>query len=273
MKLLASQAWFIFLVILALALIPAASFVWAQPGLIKFAAVGDIECKDAKNIAAKIKLANVNRTLILGDMGYQAEGGDCIRNAFIGTNAKPTVGNHDDTNDVRDVWDITHDIQTYKTGNVRFLSLNTEMSADAQKSRVQGLLNKYKNDPSVTWIIPFEHKPFVTNPSAHHKESEAKNFRSTFIPMFLDNGKVKLVLQGHNHGYQQCDTNGILFLTAGTGGRNPYPWGSTMDDNCKYNISGTDGFLIASVTSSEIVGMFKDLNNNQYDNTKFEISK
>lgn len=265
--------WLIVFLILALALIPT-SFAWAAPGIIKFAAVGDIECSDAKNVAAKIKLSNVNRTLILGDMGYQAEGGDCIRNAFIGTNAKPTVGNHDDTTKVRDVWDITHDIQTYKTGNVRFLSLNTEMSADAQKSRVQGLLNKYKDDPSVTWIIPFEHKAFVTNPSAHHKESEASGFRSTFIPMFAANGKVPLVLFGHNHGYQQCGPiSDILFITAGTGGRSPYPWGSTMDDNCRNNISGTDGFLIASVTSNEIVGMFKDLNNKQYDNTKFEISK
>lgn len=245
----------------------------AAPGLIKFAAVGDVECSDAKNVASKIKLVNVNRTLVLGDLGYQAEGGNCIRDAFIGTNAKPTVGNHDDTDKVRDVWDITHDIQTYKTGNVRFLSLNTEMDADAQKSRVQGLLNKYKNDSSIDWIIPFEHKPFVTNPSAHHKESEAKGFRSTFLPMFDANPKVALVLFGHNHGYQQCSANGIIFITAGTGGRNPYPWGSSMDDGCKYNISGTDGFLVASVTSNEIVGMFKDLKNNQYDNTKFEISK
>ena len=239
----------------------------------KFAAVGDVVCSSVKNVAAKIKADGVNRTLILGDLGYSDTGGKCVRDAFIGTNAKPAVGNHDSTSSVLNVWDITSAIQTYKTGNIRFLSLNTEQSADSQKARVQGLLDKYKNDPTVTFIIPFEHKPFVTNPSAHHKESEAAGFRTVFIPMFVANGKVPLVLFGHNHGFQQCSVNDILFITAGTGGRDPYPWGSQMDDNCHNNISGTNGYLEVEVNGPSMVGYFKDMNGGIREETTFSIAK
>ena len=239
----------------------------------KFAAVGDVECSSVKNMAAKIKAEGVSRTLILGDLGYSDKGGKCVRDAFIGTNAKPVVGNHDATSSVLNVWDITSAVQTYKTENIRFLSLNTEQSADSQKSRVQGLLNKYKNDTTIDFIIPFMHKPFVTNPSAHHKESEAKGFRAAFLPMFQANGKVPLVLFGHNHNYLQCSVGDILFLTVGTGGRDPYPLGSTMDDNCKNGITGKDGFLIAEVNGPNIVGVFKDLNNRVAEQTTFQITK
>jgi predicted phosphodiesterase len=237
----------------------------------KFAAVGDIECNNVKNVAAKIKADGVSRTLILGDLGYSDKGGKCVRDAFIGTNAKPAVGNHDSTSSVLDVWDITSAIQTYKTENIRFLSLNTEQSADFQKSRVQGLLNKYKTDTTIDFIIPFMHKPFVTNPSAHHGEGDAKNFRAIFVPMFVANGKVPLVLFGHNHNYLDCSVNDIKFITVGTGGRDPYPIGSRMDDNCKNGISGTDGYLEVEVNGVSMVGYFKDLNGGIREETTFQI--
>ena len=263
--------------VIAVGLISGVSFASAATGVIRFAAVGDPECKDTKLLAEKIKLVNVNRTLLLGDLGYQDSGGKCVRAAFVGTNAKPAVGNHDKTSAVLDVWDISSDIQTYKSGNVRFLSINTEKSAFDQKSRVQNLLNKYKNDATVDWIMPYFHKCMICSNDAHHPPTEVKNFASTFIPMFLDNGKVKLVLQAHNHAYQDCTRDGIKFITVGTGGRpdrgQDEELGNDKNDNCKNNMIGTDGFLVASITSNEIVGMFKDLKNNQYDNTKFEISK
>lgn len=240
----------------------------------KFAAVGDIQCKDAAKYAAAIKNAGINITVLLGDLGYGTTS-KCIKSAFTsaGISTKPTVGNHDKESDILKVWGISKIIQTYKVKNIRFLSLNTELSASVQKSKVQGLINKYENDTSIDFIIPFEHKPFVTNPSAHHKESEAKGFRATFLPMFVAASKIPLVLSGHEHGYQECKVSGITFIIAGTGGRDPYPWGSVMDDNCHNNLSPVKGFLEVEVNGPEMVGYFKDLNGGINEDTTFQIVK
>jgi hypothetical protein len=114
----------------------------------------------------------------------------------------------------------------------------------------------------------------VTNPSAHHGENEAKDFRKNLIPLFASNGKVELVLAGHNHGYQQCsdDKTGIEFVTAGTGGRDPYKWGSKMDDHCRNNISGTDGYLEVEVINNTMTGQFVNLNGKSNENTIFQVS-
>ena len=232
----------------------------------KFAAVGDIVCKDAPKVATAIKKAGNNVTLLLGDLGYSTSS-KCIGDAFKGMNVKPTVGNHDKTSDVVKVFG-KGDTGTTSFSNVRFLSINTE---GFTLSKVAGLLNKYKNDTNYDFIIPIMHKPLVTNPSAHHTE-EAK-YRSQLIPLFVSNGKVQLVLNGHNHGFQQCSSNGINFMTAGTGGRDPYPWGSKMDDNCHNNISGTNGFLEVVVDGAYMVGYFKDMNGGIREETTFSIVK
>ncbi len=232
----------------------------------KFAAVGDIVCKDAPKVATAIKKAGDNVTLLLGDLGY-AKSSKCIKDAFVGMDVKPTVGNHDKTKDVVKVFG-KGDTGTTSFKNVRFLSINTE---GFTLSKVASLLNKYKNDMNYDWIIPIMHKPLVTNPSAHHTE-EAK-YRQQLVPLFVSNGKVQIVLAGHNHGYQQCSSNDITFITAGTGGRDPYPWGSKMDDNCKYNISGTSGFLEVEVNGTDMVGYFKDMNGGIKEPTTFQIIK
>ena len=236
----------------------------------KFAAVGDIECKGAAKVASAIKQGGSTVVILLGDLGY-SKTSKCVKDAFtsVGLSTKPTVGNHDKESDIKKVWNIAKTIQTYKVNNVRFLSLNTELAAADQKSKVQGLLNKYENATDIDFIIPFEHKPFVTNPSAHHKESEAKGFRATFLPMFTAISKIPLVLFGHNHNYLDCNVNNIKFLTIGTGGRDPYPLGSTMDDNCRNGISGTNGFLEVEVNGLDMVGYFKDLNGGIREETTF----
>jgi predicted phosphodiesterase len=237
----------------------------------KFAAVGDIVCKDANKVASAIKKdSNPRLVILLGDLGYGSTA-KCVKDAFDsqGLKSYPTVGNHDTTSDIKKVWSLANEMYTLKRDNVQFVSLNTEKAASDQKDKVQNILNKFKVDPSVKYIIPFEHKAMVTNPSAHHKESEAKGFRQAFVPMYNDNGKVPLVLFGHNHGYQQCSDDQRYYITAGTGGRSPYPWGSSMDDNCKNNISGTSGYLEVDINS--MIGVFKDLNGKVNQQTSFKV--
>jgi hypothetical protein len=130
----------------------------------KFAAVGDIECKSAVKVINSIKTntPDVKRVLLLGDLGYSSTS-KCIKDACDKAllNCLPTVGNHDKTSDVKKVWGKGDSVGTYQTNNVRFLSINTEMSIKDVKSKVNSLLNKYKNDTTINFIIPYEHKPFV----------------------------------------------------------------------------------------------------------------
>jgi predicted phosphodiesterase len=242
----------------------------------KFAAVGDIECKSAVKVINSIKTntPDVKRVLLLGDLGYSSTS-KCIKDACDKAllNCLPTVGNHDKTSDVKKVWGKGDSVGTYQTNNVRFLSINTEMSIKDVKSKVNSLLNKYKNDTTINFIIPYEHKPFVTNKGAHHSESDAKGYRTALVPLFVNNGKVQLVLFGHNHNFLQCSSNNISFITIGTGGRDPYPIGSGTDDNCHNGITGTDGYIELDVNGVSMVGVWKDLNGGIREETTFSIIK
>jgi predicted phosphodiesterase len=246
------------------------SYAW------KFAAVGDIQCKDAKKVADAIKKNSAPlRTVLLGDLGYSSTS-KCVADAFgTDTSVAPTVGNHDKTSDIKKVFGKGDGVGTFKTQHVRFMSINTEMSISSVKGKVANLLNKYSNATDIDFIIPYSHKPYITNPSAHHKETEAKGYRAALLPLYDDSDKVRLVLFGHNHGYQHCSDNETVLdaVTAGTGGRKPYSWGSSMDDNCKNNISGVSGYLEVEVTNSTMTGQFVELNGNVHEDTIFQVSK
>lgn len=221
----------------------------------KFAAVGDIECKGADRILGFIKTntPEAKRVLLLGDLGYGSTS-KCIKTSCdkFGLNCIPTVGNHDKASDIKKVFGKGDGVGTYQTNNVRFLGVNSELSISTVKAKVASLLNKYQNDSNIDFIIPFQHKPFVTNPSAHHGEGDAKGYRAALLPLYQAAEKVKLVLFGHNHGYQQCDVGDIAFITSGQGGRDPYSWGSKTDDNCHNQATGGIGYLEVDVDNHSL---------------------
>jgi hypothetical protein len=103
-----------------------------------------------------------------------------------------------------------------------------------------------------------QHKATITNTSAHHSEDETKGYREFYVDKKEKYTKFKLLLQGHNHGYQICepDSPDIRVVTDGTGGRDPYSWGSSVDDNCDVSLSGSkyNGFSLFEATDREISG-------------------
>jgi len=232
----------------------------------KFAAVGDIECKNAKNVAATIKkFSNPVVVLLLGDLGY-GKSAKCIKNAF--PNSLPTIGNHDKSKDILKVFKLKNLVYSHAVNEVTFLSLNSATSASKQANLVKNLIAQAKTP----FIVPFSHFPCVTNPSAHH--AEWKGCKSNLVPIFQQSGKTKLYVNGHNHGYQQCFSQDITFITAGTGGRKAYPWGDQMDDGCKNNISGVPGYLEVTVQNSQsMVGKFITLKGTTDEDTKFSVHK
>jgi predicted phosphodiesterase len=232
----------------------------------KFAAVGDIECKSAHKVANDIKkYSNPVIVLLLGDLGY-GKSAKCIKDAF--PNGLPTIGNHDKEQNILKVFKLKNLVYSHAINEVTFLSLDSATSASKQANLVKNLLAQAKTP----FIVPFSHFPCVTNPSAHH--AEWKGCKSDLVPIFEQSDKARLYVNGHNHGYQQCSYNDMTFITAGTGGRTPYPWGNQMDDGCKNNISGVPGYLEVTVQNSQsMIGRFITLKGTTDEDTKFSIHK
>lgn len=232
----------------------------------KFVAVGDIECKNAKNVAVAIKkFSNPVVVLLLGDLGY-GKSAKCIKDSF--PNGLPTIGNHDKPKDILKVFKLKNPVYSHAVNEVTFLSLNSGTSVSNQINLVKNLVAQAKTP----FIVPFSHFPCVTNPSAHHGEWEG--CKSELVPILQQSGKTKLYVNGHNHGYQQCFSQDITFITAGTGGRKAYPWGNELDDGCKNNISGIPGYLEVTVQDSHsMVGRFITIKGSTDKDTNFSIHK
>jgi hypothetical protein len=99
--------------------------------------------------------------------------------------------------------------------------VNTESSVSKQKSSIENNFKKWQTNPNIDIIVVVQHKATITNPSAHHSEDETKGYREFYVDKKEKYTKFKLLLQGHNHGYQICepDSPDIRVVTDGTGGR------------------------------------------------------
>ena len=234
----------------------------------EFAAVGDIECNDTGNDVADGMMATDSEiNILLGDIGYGEE--KCIFDYFEGSGSKilAACGNHDDCTEVEKYSEHSSTFG-YVHQDVAFQIVNTDSSFSDQKSSMEANFERWQSDPNINSIVIAQHKVTVTNPSAHHKESETEGYREFYADMKEKYPKFKLLLQGHNHGYQICepDSPDIIVVTDGTGGRESYSWGSSVDDNCDVSLSGSkyNGFSLFGVTGGEISGRHFSIESQEY---------
>jgi hypothetical protein len=234
----------------------------------QFAAVGDIECSDiGKKVADGMKATDAEIHILLGDIGYGEE--QCVFDYFkeLGVTILAACGNHDDCGEV-EKYSGHSNTSGYVHKNVAFQVVNTESSISAQNSSIANNFNKWQTDPNIDTIVVVQHKATITNPSAHHMENDTKGYREFYGDMKERYQKFLLLLQGHNHGYQICepDSPDIRVVTDGTGGRTPYPWGSSFDDNCNVNLSGPkyNGFSLFEVTDNETSGRHFSIENEEF---------
>ena len=225
-----------------------------------FAAVGDVT---DKNVATKMKATAAEVHILLGDY-YGKE--KTVLPAFLETGVTnlDACGNHDDCKKV-----LKYDgmkFSGYPIGfshkNIGFLILNTEDSISKQKTKAEVILKSFQNNSSIDSIIIAQHKPAITGPQEHHKETEAKGYREQFVIWKQQYPKFQMAIFGHNHNYLVCKPTNpkIIAITDGTGGRTPYPLGTTMDDGCGQGLSGKqyNGFTLFNVTNEGI--QFKHIN-------------
>lgn len=209
-----------------------------------FTAVGDID----KNKETCQNLAGQNAAIILlcGDMAYSGSASSwakSVASPIVGKNVLWTRGNHDGT-DYLGIFNQDEVTTSKKVGNALFVSCDTE---EMDTSAAEAEIRKGMDDKDIKWIIPIMHKVVYGCPN-HHGE-EARSFHTMFKKY---TGKIKLVLQGHNHNYVRMKPlNGITYVQNGEGGRKEYNE-VKADSNTAKAFAGTHGILHGVYGASSI---------------------
>ncbi len=103
-----------------------------------------------------------------------------------------------------------------ESGGVHFFALDTEASIAPESEQGTWLLARLaevSKAPGYRTSIVFFHKPLVTCGDTGQDDAS----RNRYAPAFVQN-KVRLVVQGHMHGYERFELDGITYVTTGGGG-------------------------------------------------------
>lgn len=194
-----------------------------------------------KNVQAAIDKEPYDFTVHAGDIQYYASGLETwaywfpalspilSHGAFL-----PCIGNHESEKpDEYDEYyarffggagfDGTDGWYRFETGGVWFFSLDTEADLGAGSTQFKWFdkeLTDAAGQPGYRFSVVFLHRPLLTCGDTSQKDSE----RQDLTPLF-EKYDVKLVLQGHMHGYEHFEvpyTNDpsktITYLTVAGGG-------------------------------------------------------
>ena len=104
----------------------------------------------------------------------------------------------------------------FESGGVWFFSLDTELEltpSSAQGTWLEAQLADAAAKPGFRFSVVYFHKPWITLAAYPH----FPELRKHYLPSFQKYG-VRLVLQGHIHGYERFIENGITYVVSGGGG-------------------------------------------------------
>jgi hypothetical protein len=104
----------------------------------------------------------------------------------------------------------------FESAGVWFFSLDTELDLDAGKPQTQWLeaqLADAAQQPGFRFSVVYMHRPLITCGDS----SQDKSAREHLQPIFIQN-KVRLVLQGHMHGYERFEVGDVTYVTCAGGG-------------------------------------------------------
>ena len=104
----------------------------------------------------------------------------------------------------------------FSSGGVHFFVLDTEEPigpASTQAAWFAQEIVKAEQEPGYRFSIVYYHRPIVSCGDV----SDSPESRQYYEPLFIQH-KVKMVLQGHMHGYERFDFGNIVYVTSGGGG-------------------------------------------------------
>jgi hypothetical protein len=116
----------------------------------------------------------------------------------------------------------------FQSGGVWFFSLSTETELGAGSEQAQWLeqqLADAASQPGHRFSVAYLHRPMMT--LADYTQQRAE--REHFAPIFRQHG-VRLVLQGHVHGYERFVDGELSYITTGGGGAALHDLDARIDD-------------------------------------------
>ncbi len=151
----------------------------------------------------------------------------------------PAIGNHEYENatEFEDYYvrlfggagfDGTIDYYRFQSGGVWLFSLNTEIPMEAgspQASWLEQQLADAAATPGFRCSVVYLHRPFITLADVSQRTSEREHLE----PIFLQHG-VRLVFQGHVHGYERFVDGQLTYVTTGGGGAALHDLDVKVDD-------------------------------------------
>jgi hypothetical protein len=217
---------------------------------LNFIAVGDWKCNEqTKKTINRITQLQPELILGLGDYTFENISPQCWFDISkpIDDIIKIAIGNHDldyqsSYYQLLDHYNLYKPYYSFNFQNIHFVTISTEHpfeQGSIQYEFIQYDLEKSLQDPSIVWRIVFLHKPMYT--ASDFDENSSEELKKTFHKLF-EKYHVDIVLSGHTQYYQRSlplsynsdnsaypvvmdnlnydytDSDGIIFLTAGTAG-------------------------------------------------------
>ena len=273
--------------------------------VINIVVAGDFYCNDETEDTIE-NIISMNPELIIttGDHVKDVRSIKCWAEMSepIKDKMKIAIGNHDTEfkkiyKQIVDYHNIKNPYYSHDFQNVHFLSMSTEHpfeEGSKQYEFIKNDLEKTSKNHDIDWIIVHNHKPLY---STRNDMEIAEELRNTYHPLF-EKYKVDLVISSHNQYYERTyplsynsesdedpiitshnsesnyynNPNGIIFLTAGTGGDELK---DIVDKEDYYVIQNDEeyGFLNLKLENNgkTIIGKFHSNEGNVIDN--FELIK
>jgi hypothetical protein len=223
----------------------------SQNNDINIVATGDFYCNDETEDTIE-NIISINPELIIttGDHVKDVRSIKCWAEMSepIKDKMKIAIGNHDIEfkkiyKEIVDYHQLDNPFYSHDFQNVHFISMSTEHpfeEGSKQYEFIKNDLEKALKNKDIDWIIIHNHKPLY---STRNDIEIAEELRNTYHPIF-EKYNVDLVISSHNQYYERTyplsynsksdedpiitshnsesnyynNPNGIIFLTAGTGG-------------------------------------------------------
>ncbi len=221
-----------------------------EDDIINIVVAGDFYCNDeTEDTIENIIAINPELIITTGDHVKDVRSIKCWAEMSepIKDKMKIAIGNHDTEfkkiyRQIVDYHQLENPYYSHDFQNIHFMSMSTEHPFEEGSKQYEFIINdleKASKNKDIDWIIVHNHKPLY---STRNDMEIAEELRNTYHPLF-EKYNVDLVISSHNQYYERTypllynsesngdpiitshnsefsynNTDGIIFLTVGTGG-------------------------------------------------------
>ncbi|OGS20075.1 MAG: hypothetical protein A2252_08585 [Elusimicrobia bacterium RIFOXYA2_FULL_39_19] len=127
----------------------------------------------------------------------------------------PTVGNHEKSSKLYfDNFELPNNEMWYTVdySSIHFVVLDTDVRLKEGAEQYTWLENDLQKNNSKYKVLIFHYPPYSTG--SHGDELRLQKY---LVPL-IENSKVDMVFNGHDHQYERSYVNGVYYIVAGGGG-------------------------------------------------------